>query len=264
MTENINSNYKENCNGSEQCFGAIVAAEIPGLYRYAKFLVGKDIEAEEVVGDTVMRAWEHREDFRGEGSIRTWLHQILRRRAIDRSRHQSHEIRVESIEDDWQDEHYTVDPEKVLARAEVSTELIEALSHIPIKYREAVLLHDVEGWTTKEISLYLSIGISATKQRLRRGRMMLVSSLAVGVDRRTANKGVALTCSSARFQISDYLDGELPLPKAELLIEHLSKCASCPSLYTSLVGVRQSLGLLRDSNDVIPEKLAIRIKEILD
>lgn len=263
MTEEKPSEDEEDSKGSEKDFGALLAVEIPGLYRYAFFLVRQEIEAEEVVGGTIVRAWEHRNEFRGEASLRTWLHQILRRLAIDRSRHQSHEVRVENIEEDWNDEGFSVDAEKIVERAEIRSELLDALSHIPIEYRDVVVLHDAEGWTIAEIASLLGIGVSAIKQRLRRGRMMVVSSLAKGEERRVANKGVVLSCATARAQVSDYLDGELAPPKGELLKEHLSECASCPALYTALVGVKQSLGHLHDPNTVIPAEVARRIKDAL-
>ncbi|EQD41812.1 RNA polymerase, sigma-24 subunit, ECF subfamily, partial [mine drainage metagenome] len=90
-------------------FARRVAAEINDLYRYAHWLVGNDADAEDVVGDTIVRALERRDQFRDAASLRAWLRQILYHRAIDRARHRAHEVSVAEIEHDWGDERYSVD-----------------------------------------------------------------------------------------------------------------------------------------------------------
>ena len=45
-------------DGRDDAFASAVAAEIDGLYRYARWLVGEDAEAEDLVGDTMLRALE--------------------------------------------------------------------------------------------------------------------------------------------------------------------------------------------------------------
>ncbi len=76
--------------GVPEDFGALVATYIPDLYRYTRWVVGNTAEAEDVVGDTVVRALERQDQFRGGSSLRTWLHQILYHIAVDRSRHNGH------------------------------------------------------------------------------------------------------------------------------------------------------------------------------
>src|SRR5690606_14497289 len=111
--------------------------------------------------------------------------------------------------------------------------------------RSVVLLHDVEGWTVAEIADLLELGLPAAKQRLRRGRMMLVTALADGQERRENLKGVPLHCWDARRHVSDYLDGDLGPETSSMLERHLETCPTCPPLYASLVGVQAELGTLR-------------------
>lgn len=247
--------------GTEEDFGALVAVEIPGLYRYALHLVGDPAEAEDVVGDTVLRALERQGQFRAEASLRTWLHQILHHLAIDRARRHRRELSVEDVENSWNDERYSVDASVVVERAESRVELEEALLHLPVHYRSAVVLHDAEGWTVGEIAELAGIGLPAAKQRLRRGRMMLVNALAMREERMMANKGVVLTCAEARGRVSDYIDDDLVPEQRVLLESHLAGCATCPPLYRSLVGVKESLGALHDPDSVIPAEIAHRIQE---
>lgn len=242
-------------------FGTLVAAEIPGLYRYALSIVRDRDRAEDLVSDTVVRAIERRGQYRAEASLRTWLHRILYHLAIDRSRHESHEMSVDSVEASWRDERYSVDPAVVLERAQSAEALREALVHLPEGHRSVLVLHDSEGWPSSEIADMLGISLSAVKQRLRRGRMMLVSALARGEERRVANKGVPLSCWEARKQVSSYLDDELGPDERALLESHLGRCATCPPLYQALVGATGSLGALRDPDSVVPAEVAERVRD---
>ncbi len=250
-------------DGPEPPFAEQVAAEAPGLYRYALSLVGDDQMAQDLVNDTMVRALERRHQFRHESSLRTWLHRILHHLAIDRARHLAHEMTVQDVNELWRDPHYSVDPAKAAEVAEVRDEVHDALLHLPFTYRAVVVLHDAERWTAPEIADLLGIGLAATKQRLRRGRAMLVSILAQRADRQKANRGVVLSCVEARRNVSAYIDNDLAPREEALLEEHLKGCATCPPLYTALVGVQEGLGRLHDPDSVVPPDLAHRISERL-
>lgn len=246
-------------------FEALVADHSSSLYRFARTLVRGDRQAaEDLVQETFLRAFQRRDSFRGEASARTWLHRILHNLAVDRARRPDREILMEVVETKWRDDAYTVDSETVVERAETREELEDAMVRLPFIYRSAVILHDVEEWTTKEIADAQGIELPAAKQRLRRGRMMLVTALAGGVERRAALRAVPLRCWDARRLVSDYLDGELPAKERTLVQEHLGTCPTCPPLYASLVGVKVRLGGLRDADAVVPPGLASRIQARLD
>jgi RNA polymerase sigma-70 factor (ECF subfamily) len=244
-------------------FAAHVAAELPGLYRYARSITANEAEAEDLVGDAVVRALERGAQYRGEATIRTWLHQVLYHLAIDRARHHAHELSVEDVETHWRDETYSVDAAAVAERAESVAELRDALIHLPQHYRSAVVLHDAEGWPANEVARVLGISVAAAKQRIRRGRMMLVSALAQEGQRRMANIGVPLSCWEAREQVSSYIDGELASTQRVALEAHLARCATCPPLYRSLVATTTALGSLHDPDSVIPPALAERVRQHL-
>lgn len=247
--------------GSEGDFGALVAAETSGLYRFAISLVGEQGAAEDLVSATVVRAFEHRGQYRGEAALRTWLHRILYHLVIDRGRRLSREVSVAEVEDLWRDDSYSIDPSIAVERAQSTDVVRDALIHLPNGYRSVVVLHDAEGWSSSEIAHTLDISLPATKQRLRRGRMMLVSSLAEGEERRIANKGVPLSCWQARQKVSDYLDDDLASDERTALEAHLRGCATCPPLYHALVSVTGTLGALHDPDSVIPATLARRVRE---
>lgn len=246
---------------SAAAFGDLVAGEAPGLFRYALSLVGDRNTAEDLVSAAVVRALEHREQYRADASLRTWLHRILTNLAIDRGRHGSHEVSVVDVEAHWRNDSYSVDPAVVVARAQSADVVRDALVHLPYGYRSVIVLHDAHGWPSSEIAHVLDISLPATKQRLRRGRMMLVSALSKEAERHVANKGVPLSCWDARQKVSEYLDDELTSTDRALLEAHLGTCATCPPLYHALVSTTSALGSLQDPDTVIPDDVIRRIRE---
>jgi len=245
-------------------FADALVAELPRLVRLATRLVRDPDQAEDCAQETIVGAWRRRDQLRDPAALSAWLRRSLVNRIIDRSRVHHDELDIEAIETDWRDDHYSVAPERVLELAELRDELEDALARLPVIYRVPVILHDVVGWTAAEISRAMEAGLPATKQRLRRARMMLVSALAEGDERRLASLAQPLRCWRARRHISAYLDGELDAGTRSAVEAHLETCPTCPPLYAGLVGVKTSLGGLRDPDSVVEDAIAGRVREHLD
>ena len=233
------------------------------LYRFAMSITRDPSLAADLVQDTFVRALERSDQYRGDAPLGAWLRRILHNLAVDRARRAAREVVVEEIEERWQDDDYTVDPAAVAVRAETREELEDALVRLPFIYRVAVVLHDVEGWTVREIAETADLSLPAAKQRLRRGRMALVSALAEGHERRTKLQGVPMRCWDARKHISEYLDGTLEESTAQMVESHLETCPTCPPLYAALVDAHERLSGLRDPDTVIPPELEVAIRHTL-
>jgi predicted metal-dependent hydrolase len=104
------------------------------------------------------------------------------------------------------------------------------------------------------------VTVPAAKQRLRRGRMALVTALAEGHERRQRLEGVPMRCWDARRHVSDYLDDALDADTVQLVEAHLETCPTCPPLYAALVDTHRHLGGLRDPNTVIPPEVETRLR----
>lgn len=234
------------------------------LYRYAVGVTRDPDLAADVVQDTVVRALERRDQYRADAPLRHWLLRIAHNTIVDRARRSGREIVVDQVELDWRDDDYTVDADTVIERAADRDELLDALVRLPFIYRTVVVMHDVQELTVAEIADILEIGLPAAKQRLRRGRMAMVSALADGARRRQATRGVPMRCWDARQHVSDYLNGDLGIETARLVEAHLAACPTCPPLYAALVGVHGELGRLRDPDTVIGPDLVHDIRAALD
>lgn len=244
-------------------FAEALMRELPRLVHLAARLVRDPDQAQDCAQETIVGAWRRRDQLRTSAAMSAWLRRSLVNRIIDRSRARHDELDIEAVEADWHDDDWTVRPERVLERAEMRDELEDALARLPVVYRVAVVLHDALGWTAPEIAEATTASLPATKQRLRRGRMMLVSALAEDDERRLASEGQPIRCWRARRHVSGYLDGELDEATASAVEAHLETCPTCPPLYASLVGVRGTLGGMRDPDTVVEDDMASRIRSRL-
>ena len=240
----------------------LLGEEYPSLYRFALSIARDQARAEDLTHDTVVRALERKDQFEGDpAKLGAWLRRILHNLAVDGARRAGREVVVDDVEQKWREDDYTVSPESVALRAQDKVELEDALARLPFIFRAVVVLHDVEGWTVREIADLQDIGLPAAKQRLRRGRMALVTALAEGSERRHLVKGVPMHCWNARQHISDYLDGTLDSSTVRMVEAHLASCPTCPPLYAALVETHKNMSGLRDPNSVIPPGLERRLRD---
>lgn len=240
-----------------------MAEQIPGLYRYVRSITRDAATADDLVQETLVRALEKSDGLQSPAALRSWLYRIAHNTTIDyyrRQREDPSDDIADEVEQRWRDDDYTVDAAVVVTRSETADEVRDALVRLPYSYRSVVVLHDIEGWKAREIAEVMDLGLPATKQRLRRGRMMLVSAMAQGHERRVATAGVPLRCWDARQHVSAYLDGELPADTAAAVERHLEGCPTCPPLYASLVSVRDAMGEMRDPDAVVPDWVAEKIR----
>lgn len=242
-----------------EAWAARVQEHLPALRRFARAFASDPADVDDLVQETVVRAYRARGGFRGEASELSWLRRILRNLAIDQARRPEREVSVDDVELAWRDDAYTVDAAEVVALAEERDDLLDALSRLSHAYRSVVVLHDLEGWTVADVAAELELGLPAAKQRLRRGRMALVSALGEGAAHRADLRGVPLRCWDARRHVSDYLDGRLDPPTRTAVEAHLEHCPTCPALVHALVATTDALGRLRDSDAVVDPALAERI-----
>jgi len=247
-------------DGEGDAFASALMAELPRLVHLAARLVRDPDQAQDCAQETIVGAWRRRDQLRDGQALGAWLRRSLVNRIIDRSRAHRDELDIDAVESDWHDNDWSVVPERVLERAEMRDELEDALARLPAVYRVAVVLHDALAWTAAEIASATGASLPATKQRLRRGRMMLVSALASDDERRLASEAQPLRCWRARRHISGYLDGELDDATKSAVEAHLEGCPTCPPLYASLVGVRATLGGIRDPDSVVEAEMASRIR----
>jgi len=170
----------------EQVFRTYVEPEIEVLLRVAQTLTGSWADAEDVVQETLIRAWRAADRFDG-AHPRAWLLTILRRTHLNSLRRQ----RPDLIGDEL-DAHRpafgaasTPSPEQQHIDGELSAPLEQALASLHPRYRTVLLLIDVDDLTYAEAAQVLDVPIGTVMSRLSRARDKLRHQLRPS----TANKG---------------------------------------------------------------------------
>jgi RNA polymerase sigma-70 factor (ECF subfamily) len=148
-------------------FAELCTALRPDLYRFAFWLSRDRSIAEDVVQETLLRAWRALEDLKDERAVRHWLFTIARRehaRLYERKRLELVEIDALVAREDPMlaagDEHDLED-------------LRRALFRLDAEYREPLVLQVLLGYTTEEIAEHMGLKVGAVLTRLFRARNRL-------------------------------------------------------------------------------------------
>ncbi len=166
--------------GEERTWSAFEAEAMPhavGLFRLAMWLERDRVEAEDLVQETLTRALGAFHRFELGTNCRAWLVAIMqhvrsnRRRKISRSP-------VVAVADAEERIAQTVAIEPAIPEHVTDDEVLQALSRLPLKYQEIVVLSDVEDLSYKAIAEALEIPLGTVMSRLHRGRGLLRVELA--------------------------------------------------------------------------------------
>jgi RNA polymerase sigma-70 factor, ECF subfamily len=123
-------------------------------------------DIDEAVQDTFVQAWRNLDRFRGEAAPYTWLYRIAVNEALMRRRRRNlPTTELEDVSVGRGDEQF--------AAADARAFLIERLRALPLEYRAAVVLLDIDGLSNEEVAEALEISLAAAKSRIHRGRMQL-------------------------------------------------------------------------------------------
>jgi RNA polymerase sigma-70 factor (ECF subfamily) len=151
-------------------FEQLYVRHTPMLYAVALRFTCNSHDAEDAVHDTWVRSVSALSKFRGASTLRTWLTGVLLNRLREGSR-----ARVHEPLDEWTEPAGSA-PVR-LPRDIDPIDLERAVQAMPLRYREVLLLHDVEGFTHDEIGGMLGIEPGTSKSQLARGRGWLRTHL---------------------------------------------------------------------------------------
>jgi RNA polymerase sigma-70 factor (ECF subfamily) len=177
--------------GEREAFYTLVSRYERPLYRSALAITRNPSDAEDVVQETFLRAYEHLAQFRGEAKFQTWLTQIALNTARMKLR-KNHGPLWESLDQPRATEEgvlprdvreWRENPEQQLGREEIETLLHQALKGLPAGYREVVALRDIQLLSTQETAEILGLSVANVKTRLLRARLQLRERLAAHLGR---------------------------------------------------------------------------------
>ena len=177
--------------GEHEAFYDLVRPYERAIFFAARGVVDNDADAEEVAQETVLKAFTHLKSFRAEAKFSTWLIQIAINEARMKVR-KNHAYLYDSLDDTREDEegdYFPKDysdwrpiPSEALATKELREALNKAIAGLAPKYREVLLLRDVQQMNIAETAKALNISEQNVRTRLLRARLMVRDALAPGYD----------------------------------------------------------------------------------
>ncbi len=170
--------------GDKEAYGALVRAHSASVFRVAFRIAGNEADAEEIVQEAFLRAYQRLESYQGRSTFGTWIYRIAVNCALNR-------ITQPEIEADYRlgeeanTEEKTVqvpaqdaDPERVLLSSEIRTAQDLAMQRLTPTEKSAFVLRHLEERSTNEIAEVLNIAPNAAKQAVFRAVQKLRRELA--------------------------------------------------------------------------------------
>lgn len=151
------------------------------LYRVSRGILRDDGEAEDVMQDAYVRAYEHLNQFAGRAAFSTWLTRIAIHEALARKRRRGRLDELDALPANGESmsimKSSEPSPEAGTATAEARALLEQAIGHLPEAYRTVVILREVEEMSVAETAESLGVSDAVVKTRLHRAHAMLRKDL---------------------------------------------------------------------------------------
>ena len=167
--------------GDVSAFEKLVRRYDRNVFRIAQHITQNREDAEDVVQDAFLKAYQNLGQFQGQSKFYTWLVRITVNEALMRLRRRRPE-RMVSIDEDVKTEEdsmpreiadWSPNPEQLYNQAELKEILGKTIQGLPPSFRTVFVLRDVEGLSTEETADALDLSIPAVKSRLLRARLQL-------------------------------------------------------------------------------------------
>jgi RNA polymerase sigma-70 factor, ECF subfamily len=159
--------------GDVDAFEAVYRAHAPAIHALCRRLSGEDAEANELVQDVFVRAWERLPSFRGQSSLATWLHRLAVNVVLEKWRSSKREA-LRMIDDA---DGLALDAWPVQRDPDVLMDVEAAVTRLPAGSRTVFVLHDIEGYSHDEIASVTGIAAGTSRTQLFRARRALARVL---------------------------------------------------------------------------------------
>jgi RNA polymerase sigma-70 factor, ECF subfamily len=184
------------CDGSHAAIELLVSRYESRIFRLARNITGNHKDAEEVVQNAFVKAFQNLATFRGDSRFYTSLVRITINQALMKIRSRRfREVSIDQARETEGDmtpsrpEDWGPNPEEQYSQEELRRILETAISELVPEYRIVFQLRDVEGLTTNETARALDLSVTAVKTRLGRARLQLRNSLDVYFRRPKSRDG---------------------------------------------------------------------------
>ena len=167
-------------NGETDAFEELVRKHGRRVYRSLLGILGSAEEAEDALQDAFLKAFQHLPNFEARSRFSTWLVRIAINTGLQRLRSRREVDSLDEENEDFRPRNihaWTDTPEEFYSREELRRLVEKEVMKLPLKYRVALMLRDLEELSTEEAAAALGLSIPGLKARILRGRLMLRESM---------------------------------------------------------------------------------------
>jgi RNA polymerase sigma-70 factor (ECF subfamily) len=162
--------------GREESFETVVVPHLDAGYRLARWLMRDEHDAEDVVQEASLRAFQYFRTFVG-GDGRAWFLRIVRNTCYGWRRHGPRAPTDVFDEEQHSSARPQSDPETLLLQSDDATLIARALDRLPDQFHQLLVLRELEGLSYRELSEVIGIPIGTVMSRLSRARVALRRAL---------------------------------------------------------------------------------------
>ena len=167
--------------GDITAFEQLVKRYDRNVFRIAQHITQNREDAEDVVQDAFLKAYQNLAQFQGNSKFYTWLVRIavnealmkLRKRKSDKTVSMDEDVETEDGSVPREIADWSPNPEQLFKQSELNEILTKTIQGLPAGFRTVFVLRDVEGLSTEETADMLGLSIPAVKSRLLRARLQL-------------------------------------------------------------------------------------------
>jgi RNA polymerase sigma-70 factor, ECF subfamily len=172
--------------GDLEAFSQLVNRYDRNVFRIAQHITHNEEDAQDVVQDAFLKAYQNLEQFQENSKFYTWLVRIAVNEALMKLRKRRND-RTVSLDEDVETEEgsmprevadWSPNPEQLYGQSELGDILKKTIQGLPPGFRTVFVLRDVEGLSTEETAEMLGLSVPAVKSRLLRARLQLRERLA--------------------------------------------------------------------------------------
>jgi RNA polymerase sigma-70 factor, ECF subfamily len=184
-------------SGDVEAFEELVRRYDRNVFRIAQHITQNREDAEDVVQEAFLKAYNNLGQFQGQSKFYTWLVRIavnealmkLRRRRPERTVSLDEEVKTEDNSVPREVADWSPNPEQQYTQSELRDILDRTIHGLPATFRTVFVLRDVEGLSTEETAEALDLSVPAVKSRLLRARLQLRDRLNKYFQRRDRSNG---------------------------------------------------------------------------
>jgi RNA polymerase sigma-70 factor (ECF subfamily) len=183
--------------GDVNAFEQLIKKYDRNVFRIAQHITQNREDAEDVVQDAFLKAYQKLDQFQGNSKFYTWIVRIAVNEALMKLRKRKSDKLVSMDEDVETDEgaitrefaDWSPNPEQQYNQAELNDILGRTIQGLPTSFRTVFVLRDVEGLSTEETAEMLGLSVPAVKSRLLRARLQLRERLSRHFKSKKGNDG---------------------------------------------------------------------------